>query len=231
MDQLDFLKQTFHKESGIRNLKYYKRWKIFLEPNKNSISDRLPWINFPAIDFLNENLKPEYKVFEYGGGGSTLYFLDRVSEVTTVEHNPEWFTNLQKVITEAQKGKWQGNLILPDTSEIKTMPSSISDPDLYFSWDDTFEHKIFRSYASYIDRFKDEYFDVVLIDGRARPSCIKHAINKVNKNGFLILDNAEREYYFEKTRQYFDGFKLIMDHFAPLPYVKHFTQTNIWIKS
>lgn len=231
MYPLQFLKQSFNKESSIRNLKYYRRWKVSLEPSRNSILDRLPWINFPATDFLNTNLKPQHKVFEYGGGGSTLYFLDRVAEVVTVEHNPDWFQTLQSAIVDSEKTKWKGNLILPESNSHVATHSSISDPDSYFSGDDHFRDKVFRSYASYIDRFEDGYFDVVLIDGRVRPSCIKHAVKKVKKNGLMVLDNAERKYYFEKTGHYFDGFKLIMNHFAPLPYVSHFTQTNIWVKT
>jgi predicted O-methyltransferase YrrM len=53
----------------------------------------------------------------------------------------------------------------------------------------------FHRYASAIDAFPDGSFDVVLVDGRARPACIRHGARKVRVGGWLILDNAEREYY------------------------------------
>ena len=50
-------------------------------------------------------------------------------------------------------------------------------------------------YASVIDRFPDGYFGLVFVDGRSRPSCVKHSIPKIKSGGFLILDDADRNYY------------------------------------
>lgn len=229
-----FYQQVFNdftkgKLSAVLNFKYYKRWKDYLNPDRSSISDHSPWISFPAIDFLKRNLELGNKIFEYGGGGSTLFFLDRVNEVITVEHNPEWFQVLKQSITAANKNKWEGNLILPEPIQIK-QSLNISDPEHYYSYDQNYDKMTFKNYASYIDKFKDEYFDVVLIDGRARPSCIKHSINKIKKGGLLILDNAERNYYLKNTTSFLQDFKLILSKFAPLPYSEIFTQTNVWRK-
>lgn len=56
----------------------------------------LPWLNYPVIEFLEERLKPDMQLFEYGGGYSTQYFAGRVAHVTTVEHNRQWFDHLQQ---------------------------------------------------------------------------------------------------------------------------------------
>ena len=215
--------------SNIFNFKYYKRWRSYLKVGKSSISDRLPWITFPAIDFLKKNLKPEFKIFEYGGGGSTLFFLDRVKEVVTIEHNEEWFNILQKNINTDISRKWNGNFILPESNNIQHS-LSISNPDHYFSDDSGFSTMTFKNYVSYIDQFADKYFDVVLIDGRARTSCLKHAVSKIKKGGFLVIDNTERNYYLENTTSYLKDFKLIVSKFAPQPYNAIFTQTSIWTK-
>jgi precorrin-6B methylase 2 len=50
----------------------------------------LPWITYPAIDFLSRHTRPEMTVFEYGCGASTLWWAARVSRVVAVEHDPEW---------------------------------------------------------------------------------------------------------------------------------------------
>lgn len=215
--------------SAVFNFKYYKRWENYLDPGRSSISDHSPWINFPAIDFLKRNLKPEDKIFEYGGGGSTLFFLDRVRQVITVEHNPEWFKILQESILSETKCKWDGNLILPELNQTQEL-KNIADPEHYYSEDSNYRKMNFKKYASYIDKFKDEYFDLVLIDGRARPSCIKHSVRKIKKGGFLILDNAERNYYLNHTASFLRDFKLVLSKFAPLPYSEIFIQTNIWRK-
>jgi hypothetical protein len=50
-------------------------------------------------------------------------------------------------------------------------------------------------YAKSIDAFPDGRFQIIVVDGRARPSCIEHAIPKLDNSGVLILDNSERSHY------------------------------------
>lgn len=55
----------------------------------------LPWLTYPMIEFLEERLDRQMRVFEYGGGHSTLYLAERVGTITTVEHNREWYEHLK----------------------------------------------------------------------------------------------------------------------------------------
>jgi predicted O-methyltransferase YrrM len=55
----------------------------------------LPWITDPAIDFIegwidSHPMKSQLKVFEFGTGNSTLWFLQKNCRVTTVDNNPSW---------------------------------------------------------------------------------------------------------------------------------------------
>jgi len=52
-----------------------------------------------------------------------------------------------------------------------------------------------RPYNGVLDQFQDEYFDLVLVDGRERRRCILSALRTVKSGGILMLDNAERSYY------------------------------------
>lgn len=208
---------------SLKTFKYYSRWKAYISEHRSSITDRQAWLTFPAIEFLDQHISHSDKIFEFGGGGSTLFFIDRAAEVITVEHNPEWFEKLSEVV---KSPKWVGNIIQPELGK----GGDRSNPDYYASDDPLFKGKSFNRYASYIDRFPDDYFDLVLVDGRARPSCIKHAVSKVKKGGYLVLDNAERRYYLSHSRCYLSDFTLVLNKFAPAPYVQHFTQTNIWKK-
>ena len=56
--------------------------------------DPVPWLTYPAIEFLAARVKPEWRVFEYGAGSSTLWWAKRVREVVSVEHDPEWFAKV-----------------------------------------------------------------------------------------------------------------------------------------
>jgi hypothetical protein len=237
MDSAIFLKETVKNLrrgswSAFGNLSYYRKWRKSLQAGNDSISNELPWINFPAIDFLKKYLKHGMKVFEYGGGGSTLFFLSNGCSVSTVEHSPEWFHNIESIIKNKYPGLWDGNLIV---SEKNTRSGSldISNPDDYASDDAAFSKDTFKAYASNIGRFPDTTFDVVLVDGRARPSCMGHAISKVKYGGLLILDNSERKYYLgdEGLRELLQQqFIVVQNKNAPLPFTRHFTTTTIWQK-
>ncbi len=208
---------------------YYNRWKNTVLPGHTSLTDRLPWLTFPAIDILQQKTANESRVFEFGGGGSTLFFLDRAGKVVTVEHNEEWFNYLQKEAMASGKKNWQPVLILPEEKS-KELSLDYTNPDHYYSGDAAYTDKTFRAYSSYIDNFEDGYFDIVLIDGRTRASCLKHAVKKVKKGGLLVLDNAERSYYLANNYIADNNFTLILNQMAPVPFINFFSQTNIWVK-
>jgi len=207
-------------------IKQYRRWNK-LKNSRDVFLYALPWIPFWVIDFLDKEMNDEMRVLEYGGGGSTLFFSSRAKELVTIEHNKEWFEGLQREMEKISKIKWYGCFIEPEDA-ISTENLSISNPDHYFSSDKNYTNKIFKKYASAIDQYPNEYFDVVLVDGRVRPSCLNHSLNKIKKNGLLILDNADRSYYLEQVNNKLGNYKLLLSYFGPTPYISWFTQANIW---
>jgi hypothetical protein len=148
------------------------------------------------------------RVFEFGTGGSTLFFAQHVSEIVSVEHDHEWFRMVANKMSSSGGRNWLG-LLRPPEPEAGASCHDPADPLGYVSADPRYEGFIFRSYASAIDQFPDEHFDLVLVDGRARPSCILHALPKVRS--WIILDNTEREYYLEMLKGWLEGYE--MTHF------------------
>lgn len=70
------------------DLRHLSAWVRLLQPSP--LDSRVPWLPFSVIDHLSEFVGPGSRVFEFGGGGSTLWFADRGAAVTTIEHDPEW---------------------------------------------------------------------------------------------------------------------------------------------
>ena len=50
----------------------------------------VPWITYPAFRQLQRTVKPDAKVFEFGCGGSSLWWASHAAEVTSVEHDADW---------------------------------------------------------------------------------------------------------------------------------------------
>lgn len=55
----------------------------------------LPWATLPFVDFITPRLRPEWTVFEYGAGASTLFYAARVHAVVAVEHDGEFAAALR----------------------------------------------------------------------------------------------------------------------------------------
>lgn len=61
--------------------------------NKNG--DDLPWFTYPAIEYLSQlNLKDKL-MLEWGSGGSSVFFSKRIKQLTSIEHNQEWYKTIK----------------------------------------------------------------------------------------------------------------------------------------
>ena len=210
-------------------IRYFPSWWSYLKPGRNSMKDQSPWIAFAAIDFLEGVLTKGMLAYEFGSGGSTLFFASRVREVVSVEHNPEWFARVVEDLDNKGIKNCTVRLCEAESGTASSM-KGIANPDAYVSDDADYRDMNFMAYASSIDTYPDRHFDIVFIDGRVRPSCFKHSLRKVKENGYLILDNAEREYYSYVHKTLDDGKWQKHDFYGPVPYILHFSETCIWKK-
>jgi len=86
--------------SGIRNnpnkdeaFKKATQWLSSMSADISLDSNGLsmPSYSVAAMHFLDERLKKEMKVFEFGSGLSSLFYARKCKSVTSIEHNQEWF--------------------------------------------------------------------------------------------------------------------------------------------
>jgi hypothetical protein len=188
------------------------------------LKKRVPWLTFDALNRLAALEIDGRRVFEYGSGGSTLYWQARGAITVSVEHDPAWFAVVRSRLAATPAVDYR--LIEPQP-ERSVQTSDPSDPDAYLSTDVRWREASFRPYVTAIEEFRDGTFDIVLVDGRARPSCIKHGAPKVAPGGALILDDSQRPYYLAGTRGYLKGF--VEERFlGPSPTVPTISATSIF---
>ncbi|HVO24562.1 MAG TPA: hypothetical protein VMW56_13140 [Candidatus Margulisiibacteriota bacterium] len=167
-----------------------------------------PWICFDAIEFLGRWLESrrDVRAFEYGSGGSTLFWRDKAAFLVSIEHDAAWFEVVRCRLMGSPHVDYR--LVEPEAlGQRDSGPADPADPRCYRSGGEEFAGYDFRTYVSQIDPFPDGYFDVVMVDGRARPSCLAHSSSKVAPGGILILDNADRSYYTTRTAQYLQRYE------------------------
>lgn len=187
---------------------------------------KTPWIIYDAIDYLVRDMPNRpMTVFEYGSGGSTLFWSGWGKRCVSIEHDPAWFSLVRSRLTNL---KADYRLVLPEAASADAFIDS-ANPTHYASAHPSFRGQCFKSYVSQIDSFSDGYFDVVMIDGRARPSCIMHSSRKVRPAGFLILDDAQRAHYAAQTQIYLQDFSR-MEFYGVGPCSARMWRTDIYVR-
>jgi hypothetical protein len=206
-------------------IRHYPDWREHLKTGRNSVDDRTPWMSFSAIEFIKKITRPDMRVFEYGSGGSTMFWLSRVQEVISVEHDPAWFLNMKNRLSELPRQNVK--YILAEPVPDPEFPGKHFDnPGDFISGGPAYAGNNFENYARSIDSYPNEYFDIIIVDGRARPSCIQQSLPKLKRNGWLIIDNTERKYYtapFDFNRKSWK----ISTFAGPVPYMRDFSETTI----
>lgn len=54
----------------------------------------LPWITYPAIEYLRQLDFRSRRIFEFGAGHSTLFWAERAAQVVSVESDEGWYRDL-----------------------------------------------------------------------------------------------------------------------------------------
>lgn len=148
----------------------------------------VPWWTYDAIEvvaaFLTSRDRP--RVFEYGSGASTVWLAKRAQHVTSVDHHAAWVDRLRPRL--GKLGNVTLELIEPD---------AVADPDPRFhSRKEGYRGRSFRHYVEAIARAEPP-FDLIVIDGRARPACLAEAMRHLAKDGMIVFDNSHRPRYRE----------------------------------
>lgn len=150
------------------------------------MSDGKPWITIRALRWLEENVQQGWKVFEYGMGGSTLFFADRGCQIVSVEHHKDWYEKVKNLLQE--------------NTAVSThlAPPLASGGNAAFTSDfGEWQGMTFETYVRIAETVADQSLDLALVDGRARVPCIKAIKQKIKPDGYILLDNAERPRYQE----------------------------------
>jgi len=132
----------------------------------------VPWtfgngdqVNYDWSTWKAPKFKSDFKVLEFGAGGSTVFFAKRCGSVESFEYNASWVQNVNRRLQE-------DNLTNTEITECTDGNEMLS----------------------YIDELPDEHFDVLLVDNDwkiiDRDAVLVKAIPKLKKDkALIVLDN------------------------------------------
>lgn len=206
------------------SVRFLPTWLRTLRPGHGPLQDRLPWMSFKVIRWLDRFLKPSMHVFEYGAGGSTPFVARRVHKLVTVEHDPHWIAPVAEVLRS--DGIVNCEMVLIPPVEDPSRRNVPFGPRSYTSFSPEAAGYSFEAYVRGIDAFADKGFDLVLVDGTARPSAVAHAIPKVRPGGYLLLDDSDKEFSLSAL-PLLEGFPR-EDFVGVNPFERYLQQTSVW---
>lgn len=134
----------------------------------------LPWFSYGAIDFLHRTLRPQATVFEFGSGGSTVFFARHCASVTCVEDNPAWAARVRE----------RAAALGLTNATIRDRPVNVDDAAEFLQ-------------SEYLNEVRRGRFDVIVVDGAdndytVRPVCFRVAEEQVLPGGMIIVDDSWR---------------------------------------
>jgi|688.fasta_scaffold246579_1 hypothetical protein len=125
-----------------------------------------PWFVYGAIDYLEHIVAPSSRVLELGGGGSTLFWLNRGNPVTTIEQDTAWSGLLNKAV--GVSGSWK--LVEVSGIDLKTLE------DL----------EVNQKFDVIVNDFNSE---------TSRGDVADWIDERLATNGLIIWDNSDRQDY------------------------------------
>jgi hypothetical protein len=204
----NLLRQKDQRKYTLEWLKSFREGYLFNKP--------APFINFQAAAWLNNYLKNKsnLKVFEFGSGGSTLYWLSFKAQVVSIEHDEGWYEKIKRCFSSTDKIDYRLVKAESSASDSDRVNGDPADPDLSISGLDQYKGCSFSNYVSQINDFPDQYFDLIMVDGRARPACLVQSLAKVKAGGIIVLDNSDRPHYTKLTGRYLNAANFDLKQFS-----------------
>jgi hypothetical protein len=128
----------------------------------NYKGDAVPWLTYPANDFLATRNFTKASVLEFGGGQSTIYWSKRAQKVTVFELNEAWIDYIDK-----QVGHNVQLIHAPQGLENQT-----------------------NFITTQLDKLGQKY-DLIIIDDLHRREMFDIVVKYLNEGGMIVCDNAE----------------------------------------
>lgn len=95
---LKIIRLLYHKDSYLKTTGLYHSYKKGFPVNRSG--EPFPWMNYSMIAFLENRLKKDLYLFEFGSGYSTLFYSKFVAKVVSIESDKIWFEKLSSIIPD-----------------------------------------------------------------------------------------------------------------------------------
>lgn len=157
-------------------------------------------MTYAAIDWLDQVVRPDARVLEVGGGGSTVWWAARGASVVTLESSPAWAARIQENLAKFE---------LLDRCQVILKPSA-------------------QEATDFIGQEFGPQFDVVVNDGMEPRTDLAWPLKQLLRpGGIFVWDNSERSQYEDGLRQLEESGMWRLDFYGLGPINTYAWQTSV----
>lgn len=160
----------------------------------------LPWITYPAIEYIRQLDLSDKSIFEYGCGNSTEFFTPRCKSIVSIEQTEEWWTQMVRRI---------GNRYPVNNCIIKLIKER-------------------QTYTDSIKSMPRNSIDLIVIDGWGRHECALLAPDYLAEGGMILFDNTN--WYVESSNFLRSKGLIQIDFHGMSPMNDYGSTTSIFMK-
>ncbi len=201
------------------------------------LSGPVPWLTYPALRLLEQIVRPEWKVLEYGSGNSSRWWSRRVDRVVSVEHDVGWarsvsgsrISNLTVIERVANHSPDEHHRrIIMDEFFDSGQPAALAASQVGQSGLSEFNY---LGYAAAALEYPSGFFDVIVVDGMARILTAWIAARQLREGGLIVFDNSDRAEYTEGYEFLAKNGFVRIDFWGPGPINPYEWCTSIFTKN
>jgi precorrin-6B methylase 2 len=134
------------------------------------------------VKFFEKHLESNQRVLEWGCGSSTISISKLVKEIHSIEHNKDWFDNINSKISNTNISLY---LCEPDNEYVEGGHCGT-----------------FQQFETYIKKpLELGRFDLIFIDGRARIECAKICKDISHEDTLIFIHDYRGRFYKENYQE------------------------------
>lgn len=170
------------------------------QDNYNSLKNDIA-LSVNAIQRIETYLSTNDVLYEYGSGGSTLWFAPLVKKMYSVEHDTNWFNKIINYLDE----NVELNLITTHNAiEFNKFTDSIVTELMGDAAPGGTTRTHWNQYTNYIRSIEsvNEPINRLFVDGRHRALCAYHAYEFLTDDAIIFFDDWNRSAYHGVLKVY-----------------------------
>jgi hypothetical protein len=239
---IDFPKSDYYSAAtrwdhilGLHGLPYSRAW---LDSKRENVSMKegefIPWITYPALEFLEKLPLHMWKVLEFGSGASTIWFQKRSKIFQSYEFDAAYLSKILKFIEPTYP-----DIIYASKFSDNSSHESL-DQDLHNLLAE--DRKLNDSDSNFLNDFNQEKFinlvlddiksaDFIFIDGGPRNFLLGLSAREGKPDIVIVLDNSDMECFLPGIKTLKSLGFVEFPFLGPGPLNPYNWQTSIFIKT